>query len=113
MAVSAGKRAKRRGASFELEIARVLSEALGRDVRRNIGQARDGGDDITVGRVRVECKRRARISAYEWIEQVERACSPGEWGAVVFRADHRAAYAIVPLAQLVTLLRLEGERDAP
>lgn len=101
-----------KGAAFEREVCTLLSEALGVAVRRNIGQSRDGGDDITVGRVRIECKRRAKVAAYEWIDQVERACSAGEVGVVVFRADQRRPYAIVPVEQLVTLLRLEAEAGA-
>ena len=54
---------RRRGAGFEREISGYLSERLGRVVKRKLGQARDSGDDIQVGRFRIECKRRASIAA--------------------------------------------------
>lgn len=99
-----------KGAAFEREIAAALTAALGVPVRRNLGQARDSGDDITFGKVRIECKRRAKVACYEWIDQVQAACNDGERGIVVFRADGRQAHAIVPLADMITLLRLELER---
>jgi len=45
-----GKRAK--GAAGERELAALLSEHLGFVVKRNLGQARDGADDLTVQQFR-------------------------------------------------------------
>lgn len=60
---------RRKGSTFEREIASYLADRLGRAVRRKLGQARDGDDDIQVGRFRIECKRRAALSVYPWLEQ--------------------------------------------
>ena len=56
------KHSRDKGATFEREIANDLTADWGTPVKRNIGQARDGGDDITVSPFRIECKRRAGIA---------------------------------------------------
>jgi hypothetical protein len=43
-----GASQRRKGAAGENELAKILSDQLGWVVKRNIGQSRDGGDDITV-----------------------------------------------------------------
>jgi hypothetical protein len=82
--------APRKGAAGERELARILSEQLGWVVKRNIGQARDGGDDITTGQFRWGCKRRAKLSVYEFMDQVEaKACRPGDIPIVAMRAGRQ------------------------
>ena len=102
---------RRKGASFEREISAYLSERLGFVVKRKLGQARDAGDDIQVGRFRIECKRRTRIAAYEWLDQ----CAAASNGAqdipiVIARADGEDAIAIIRLADLVPLIAGELEQ---
>lgn len=82
-----GARERRKGKDFENEIARDLREAWGRSVRRNIGQARDGGDDITVPPFRIECKRRRGIAVREWLVQVERCSNPEDIPVVIAKPD--------------------------
>lgn len=61
-----------KGAGYEREVCAKLSPVLG-TVKRNLAQSRGGeGSDITVGPFAIECKRRAKIAAYEWMEQAER-----------------------------------------
>lgn len=69
---------RKKGASFERTFANYLAERLGRVVKRNIGQARDGGDDITVGPFRIGCKARARIASLAWLEQAQKGCRHGD-----------------------------------
>jgi hypothetical protein len=45
-----GKSSRDKGARGEREFAELLSNELGQVVKRKLGQARDGGDDISVGR---------------------------------------------------------------
>jgi hypothetical protein len=98
-----------KGAQFERDIANRLTALLGKKVQRNIGQARDGGDDITLPPYRIECKRRASIAVYAWLDQCAEACKPETYGmfntrvdtpsaqipVVVARADHREAIVIM------------------
>ena len=94
---------RRRGANFEREVSGYLSERLGRVVKRKLGQARDSGDDIQVGRFRIECKRRASIAAYAWLEQCIDACG-SDIPVVIARADGQEPIAILRLDDLVPLI---------
>lgn len=69
-----GKSQRTKGAVYEREIAKRFSDALGLDCKRNIGQARDGGEDIPCGPFLIECKRRKTLTTIrKWYEQVVRA----------------------------------------
>jgi len=69
-----GKSQRNKGAGFEREVCDVFTAALGLDaenkIKRNIGQARDGGNDIDIGPLVVECKRRKTLgTVYGWLQQ--------------------------------------------
>lgn len=67
-----GRSSKRKGASGERELCKLLSDALGYPVQRTLNQARDGGADcIDVPGYAIEVKRAERFRS-EWIEQAER-----------------------------------------
>jgi hypothetical protein len=59
-----------KGATFERDICKAFADATGREIKREIGQARDGGYDIAVGPLLVECKRRKTLgTVYGWLQQ--------------------------------------------
>ncbi len=99
-----GKAQRTKGAGFEREVCALLSDILGVMVKRNIGQSRDGGDDITIGHFRIECKRRAKIAVYEWLEQAEVAASLGETPVVICRADGKKSLAILDAVHFAKLM---------
>ena len=78
-----GKKSRTKGAAYEREIANAIG------ARRNIGQARDGGDDITHEGYRIECKRRARLGPMvDWMAQAVASCKDeSETPVVVCRGD--------------------------
>lgn len=74
-----GKSQRTKGASYEREVAAVFSAALGQEFKRNITQARDGGHDLIVGPLVVECKRRKTLTTIgKWYEQAK-AAARGRW----------------------------------
>ena len=96
-----------KGASFEREIANLLTVELGMVVKRNLSQTRGGkdeGSDITVGRWSLECKRRAKIAVYDFLDQALRDAQ-GKTPVVVARADGRRAIAILDLEAFIPLMR--------
>ena len=99
-----GKSQRVKGATFEREIAGYLSERLGRVVKRKLEQARDGGDDIQVGRFRIECKRRKRLGFYAWMDQALAACASGDIPVVIARGDGHDAVALIFLDDLTPLI---------
>lgn len=69
-----GKSQRTKGATFEREIAHRFRDAVGVDCKRNIGQARDGGNDLDVGPLVVECKRRKTLTTLRaWYAQAHAA----------------------------------------
>lgn len=96
-----------KGQVFEREICALLSDHLGTVVKRNLAQTRGGateGSDITIGRFSIECKRRARISIYDWLDQAARDAGD-KVPVVVARGDGRRAIAIMDLEALIPMLR--------
>lgn len=94
-----GKHQRRKGAAYEREIANAIG------AKRNIGQSRDGGDDITHEGYRIECKRRARLGPMvEWMAQAVASCQQeGEVPVVVCRGDGGESLVILRFADWVEL----------
>ena len=72
-----GRMSRNKGAAGERELAKILADELGIEVQRKLGQARDGGDDIQVGKYRLEVKRREALRLDDWCEQIQAAAAPG------------------------------------
>lgn len=100
-----GRAARNKGAAAERELASMLSNELGVVVKRKLGQAREGGDDIQIDHYRLEVKRRERLSIDEWTRQIEAAAEPGEWPVVVYRRSGQPWRAIVPIELLIKAMR--------
>jgi hypothetical protein len=83
----------------EREVAALFSAHTGRKYERNIGQARDGGNDIDIEDLVVEVKRRKTLGTiYGWLQQavsavglraplVRRSIEPQHTPIVVARQD--------------------------
>jgi hypothetical protein len=104
------KSQRQKGAAGERELAGILTEQLGWVVRRRLGQARDGGDDIQTGKFRWECKRRAKLSVYEFMDQITAACGPGDVPVVAMRGDGKGWLVMMKLEDAMPLIR--GELSA-
>ncbi len=97
-----------KGKKGEREVANILSEQLGLVVRRKLGQARDGGHDLTqTGRFAWEVKRRARISVHEWVDQAVAACGPHDTPVVACRGDGKEWLVVMRLEDALPLIRGE------
>ena len=98
------KAQRTKGATFEREIVNDIRDILGVNCKRNLDQTRDGGGDILLEKYVIECKRRAAISVYPWIEQATAACKPGQAPIVVCRADAQKPLAIMRWDDFLALL---------
>jgi Holliday junction resolvase len=58
-----------KGASAERELFKLISEATGVEVKRNLVQTREGGFDSSVGRFAIEVKRQENLDFTSWWEQ--------------------------------------------
>lgn len=101
------KLAKDRGASYEREVCKALSDALGSKVTRVLGQARDGGSDIDLGPFMIECKRRRKIAIYEWMEQAKVSSKGDKMPVVICRGDGKESLVIFRLDDAIKLMQNE------
>ena len=97
-----------KGAVYEREVCARLSKHAGREIKRNIGQARDGGNDIDFGNFRLECKRRAKLGTIEkWLKQATDACKTSDQiPAVVARSDAGKSMVFLSLDNFLLLVSL-------
>ena len=99
-----GKSQRIKGATYERDIVHSLFDHLGVVCARNLDQTREGGADIVLDKYVIECKRRASIAVYEWVDQAQAACKEGQTPIVVCRGDHRESLAIMKWSDFLTLL---------
>jgi Holliday junction resolvase len=99
------KMQRTKGAAAEREVAGILTDRLGVAVKRKLGQARDSGDDIQVGRYRLEIKRQETLRLQEWCDQVQAACGPQDVPVVVYRRSGQPWRAVLLLDDLIPLMR--------
>ena len=96
-----GKMQRTKGATFEREIANALG------VKRNIGQARDGGNDIDYPPFTIECKRYQKLMFRPaWMRQALAACTPERPTPVVItRGDGTEAMVVMRFTDWQGLVR--------
>jgi Holliday junction resolvase len=100
-----GRGKRNKGATGERELAALLSDELGFVVKRNLGQARDGADDITVAQFRIEVKRQERLQVDKWSEQVESCSQPGEIPVLAYRRNGQPWRVCLLLKDFLPMMR--------
>lgn len=102
------KSQRTKGAAYEREVCKALSQATGKEYKRNIGQARDGGYDIPFGNFRLECKRRRTLGTIEkWLKQATDSCKTSdEIPAVVARSDAGKSMVFMSFDTFLLLVKL-------
>lgn len=100
-----GKGKRMKGQVGERELAAILSDELGIVIKRNLGQAREGGDDITIGQFRIEAKRQEKIQIEAWWEQVKAATGPGEIPVLAFRRSRNPWKVVLDLGDFIRMMR--------
>jgi hypothetical protein len=102
-----GRMARNKGARGENELAAILTDELGTVVKRKLGQARNGEDDIEVGKFRIEVKRRETLAVMQWVRQIE-ACTPkNQVPLVVFRQNGQEWRVVMRLKDFIPMMREE------
>lgn len=100
-----GRGKRNKGAAGERELAALLSDELGFVVKRNLGQARDGADDITVAQFRIEVKRQERLQVDKWCEQVESCAQPEEVPVLAYRRNGQPWRVCLLLKDFLPMMR--------
>jgi Holliday junction resolvase len=100
-----GRGKRNKGAAGERELAGILKDHLGFEVKRNLGQARDGADDITIQKFRIEVKRQERLQVDKWSEQVESCSKSGEIPILAYRRNGQPWRVCLRLDDFIPMLR--------
>jgi Holliday junction resolvase len=100
-----GRGKRNKGAAGERELAGILKDNLGFEVKRNLGQARDGADDITIQKFRIEVKRQERLQVDKWSEQVESCSKFGEIPVLAYRRNGQPWRVCLRLDDFIPMLR--------
>lgn len=84
-----GARSRRKGATGEREVFKLLNVKLGRDAfRRNLSQTRAGGCDNDGDLIMaVEVKRAESLQLQAWIDQARRQAKPGQLPVLAYRRN--------------------------
>jgi len=100
------KAQRTKGAAGEREFCKLLYDEFGFKARRNLGQARDAGNDVHAGPIHFEVKRRKSLKMLEaWMAQAQ--SSGGPLSAVAMRADGGRWMVLLPWAEFALLARHE------
>ena len=99
------KSQRNKGAGGEREIATILTNELGFEVKRTLGQARDGGHDIQIAQFKIEVKRRKSLAVYAFMDQAKEASSGSDIPIVAMRADGKEWLVMMRLEDAIPMLR--------
>lgn len=99
-----GRMARNKGARGENELAAMLSDELGFVVKRKLGQARDGADDIEVGPFRIEVKRRETLAIMQWVRQIETCTPKDQIPVVAFRQNGQEWRVVLRMSDFLPLM---------
>jgi hypothetical protein len=100
---------RRKGASGEREVCRLLADHWGIKAERNLDQVREGGCDIPVPPYHIEVKRRARIgNIYDWMAQAEASCAASDRPIVFCRGDGKEWLVVMKAEEFLKLGREES-----
>lgn len=111
---SAGRRARKKGHGFEREIAIQLREVFP-GARRHLEYQdceANGIDLVGTGLYRIQCKRLKKYAPISLIEEVQCDELMGDIPVLVTAGDSKPTMAVLPLADLIRLMRLEVETES-
>ena len=96
-----GAKSRNKGAAFEREVARMIHDHLGIDVRRNLTQYQEKGHGDLVGwpGVLIECKRhatatRSQVDAW-WQETLDEAEAAHASPVLIYKVDRQPVRVVV------------------
>lgn len=102
--MSKGRAARNKGSTYEREVAATLQTRFGHPVKRKLGAAREGGDDIVFGPLSIECKRRETLSIPEWVRQARSNATPkNPIPIVVYRRSNEKSHVVLSLDDFLDL----------
>jgi hypothetical protein len=106
MAGLSGAARRAKGQSAERELAKELSKRLDGEVKRQLGQERDGGHDIDglpLRRFAIEVKRQEKLALPRWWEQACDQAADRRVPVVAYRRSRSPWRFVVPIGWVMGL----------
>lgn len=97
---------RRKGGAGEREFCEECVKSLGIPVKRKLGAARDGGDDVELGPFSVEVKRCEALRIEEWWDQATDNAK-GKIPILAYRRSRRGWKVVMDLQTFFKLAREE------
>ena len=91
-----GKSERTKGAAAERELAKILFEELGVEMKRNLNQTREGGYDLLGLNLAIECKRREKEDLGGWWRDAVKKAD-GKIPVLAYRASRQPWRFILPV----------------
>src|SRR5687767_7422932 len=93
-----------KGSHGEREFCEECVKSLGIPVKRKLGAARDGGDDVELGPFSIEVKRCEQLRVEEWWDQANQNAG-GKTPILAYRKSHRGWKVVMDLQTFFKLAR--------
>jgi Holliday junction resolvase len=105
-----GRASRSKGANAERELAKIIGDRLGVEMRRTplSGGMKWKGDIVGWPGYHVEAKRQERLSIPAWVEQAEGDCPDGCVPLVAFRRSREPWRVVIGLDHLLDLVERAG-----
>lgn len=102
-----GRASRNKGANAERELAAVINEHLGTDMRRTpLSGGMDWKGDIQGwDGYHIEAKRQERLAIPAWVEQAEADCPEGSIPLVAFRQSRQPWRVVIRLTDLLNIVK--------
>lgn len=104
-----GRGARIKGASFERELAKYISDKTGLEAKRGLGQARVGGSeiaDVEVNYIHVEAKRQIKCNIKAAMRQAIEDCAlKNKLPAAITKDDREEALVTMRLDDWIELFK--------
>jgi Holliday junction resolvase len=98
-------RRKRKGDDFERQVASILADELGADIRRVLLSGPRGEGDVEgIPEVHIECRRRERVRLGQWFEEESHKAN-GKPFALIHKRSREPVFVTMSLSDWMRLFR--------
>jgi hypothetical protein len=100
-----GKASKSKGQRGERAVSKIINDILGTDIHRNLDQARDGRNDLNLGKYKIEVKLQETTSIPAWWRQAVASCDEGDVPLLIFRRSREEWKVCLTLEEFLFLIK--------
>jgi len=110
----AGKYSRNKGHNFERKICKLIREATGFMVQRNLVQTQQGGCDVTIDErpfVSIETKKSCTLKLPQWWRQTVKQATLEQIPILITQLDRRPIQVYFPICELDSSYPVDYSKD--